>query len=287
MNIAIIGGSGFIGRHIAEACKREGNHVTNYARKSHAAEDNLVAIDLREVESVAIWKARLTAHKTSAVINCVGILKGTNAEMDAVHHRSSAAIALACREMKIPFLHVSMLGFYDSPDTPYFVSKRRGEEAIRVADPGAIIVRPSVIFGDDSPATKLMLQHAASPLFVLPQHTKPIAPVHIDDVAQLCAYLITTLRAQGRDIDVVGDAEMSIAGYLARLREAKTPKRARLVKLPNKLFRFAASAASKLGSKTFCPEVVDLMEHAHIGRPGAIHQWLHHPAKPVAEFQRA
>ncbi len=287
MNIAIIGGSGFIGRHIAEACKQSHHSVKNYARASYVGQEAIEPVDLRDVESVAVWKARFELSKTTGVINCVGILQGSIAEMDAVHHLSPAAIALACRELKIPFLHVSMLGFYDSPDTPYFVSKRRGEEAIRVADPGAIIVRPSVIFGYDSPATKLMLQHAASPLFVLPQHTKPIAPVHIDDVAQLCAYLITTMRAQGRDIDVVGDCEMSIAGYLARLREARTPKRARLVKLPNRLFRLAATAASKLGSKNFCPEVIDLMEHAHIGRPGAIHQWLHHPAKPVGEFQRA
>ncbi len=287
MNIAIIGGNGFIGRHIACAVEQNADSPVVFARQARGTQH----IDLAQTESAQKWKVRLQDANIGAVINCVGVLQGTPVEMDAIHHRSPAAIAAACRALRIPFLHIGVAGFYDSPKTPYFQSKRRGEEAIRIANPGAIIVRPSVVFGLDSPATQILLRQAASPVFVLPVRTKPIAPIHIDDLATLCAYLVGTIRAQGRDIDVVGDTEMTIADYLGKLRAARnqsgaTSRPATLLALPNALFRFFARIAAALGSKTFCPEVTDLMEHAHIGQPGAISHWLHRPGQSVAQFQQ-
>lgn len=283
MNIAIIGGNGFIGRHIARAVTDNADQAIIYARDARGAQ----LVDLATAESASVWSARFAEAGVDAVINCVGILRGTQREYDAVHHQSPAAIARACHDAKLPFLHIGVLGFYDSPTTPYFVSKRRGEEAIRIAYPGTIIVRPSVVFGHDSPATKIMLAHAKSPVCVLPKHTKVIAPIHVEDLAELCAYLVGTIRAQGRDIDAVGPREMSIATYIAHLRHGMYGNRtvAQLQwRLPNAVFRGLARVAATFGSKTFCEEVIDLMEHAHVGNPGAISHWLHRRPVDVTAF---
>ena len=280
MNIAIIGGHGFIGRHIAAAVAQQNDLPVVFARGENAD----MRVDLRDAETTHQWQAKLTAKRIDAVINCVGILQGSVADMDAVHHCAPAAIASACRALKVSYLHIGVLGFYDSPAAPYFISKRRGEEAIRIANPAATIVRPSLVFGLDSAATKITLAHAKSPLCVLPRKTKSIAPIHVDDLAALCAYLVGTIRAQGRDIDAVGSREMSIADYIARLRIAMQQPPALQMRLPNALFRVAARIAATCGSKTFCPEVIDLMEHAHVGTPGALAHWLHRPPIAVAQF---
>jgi hypothetical protein len=119
----------------------------------------------------------------------------------------------------------------------------------------------------------------------LPKKTKAIAPIHVDDLAELCAYLVTTIRAQGRDIDAVGTAELSIADYIATLRASMGHGAAMQLRLPNGLFLLAAKLSVSLGSKTFCPEVIDLMQHAHVGAPGAITHWLHKRPIPARAFQ--
>jgi uncharacterized protein YbjT (DUF2867 family) len=285
MNIAIIGGNGFIGRHIADACRANNDTPVVFARSATAD----VCVDLQKAEPAHVWRARFDTHRIEAVINCVGILQGEPDVKDAVHHRAPAAMARACHDAKMPFLHVGVLGFYDSPATPYFVSKRRGEEAIRIAYPGAIIVRPSLVFGEDGPATQIMLAHAKSPVCVLPRLTKAIAPIHVDDLAELCAYLVGTIRAQGRDIDAVGAREMSIATYISHLRHGLNASHTieqLQVRLPNAVFRALARCAAALGGKTFCPEIIDLMEHAHVGQSGAIAHWLHRRPREVESFMQ-
>jgi hypothetical protein len=56
------------------------------------------------------------------------------------------------------------------------------------------------------------------------------------------------------------------------------------LRLPNGWFRALARAGAAMGSKTFCPEVIDLMMHAHVGQPGAISHWLHRPPRAVSTF---
>ncbi len=282
MRILIIGGRGFIGRHIAAACEREGHQALIAARR--AAGGN-VACDLDRDKDCGSWSARLDG--IDAVINCAGLLHGTPAQLQAVHCDAPAAIAMACANAKIPFLHISVLGLDRAPDTAYFRSKRNGESAIRSANSAAIIVRPSLVFGKDSPATQLMLLQSRLPVFVLPVETQPIAPIHVDDLAHLCLCLVGTMRAYGCDVDCVGSDEMSIADYMQALRGARRSRRAHILAVPNRWMRLALSAAAYCGAKMLRPEALDLMEHAHTGNRRTFARWMHRMPRPVGVFEVA
>ncbi len=283
MKILIIGGKGFIGRHIAQACRAQGHTVLLAVRKA-APED--IACDLQRDITSEVWEQRIKT--VDAVINCVGLLHGSADAMQAVHCDAPVAIAKACAQHSKPFLHISVLGLQHAAQTPYFTSKRAGEERIRTVNAATIIVRPSVVFGMDSPASTWLMLQARLPLLTLPRDTQPIAPVHVDDLAALCARLIGTMRALGADVDCVGTQTMSMETYLKALREAfVTRQRADNVKVlhvPNRLMRLGLVTAGMAGAATLRTEALDLLEHAHVGNPHDFERWMHYKPRPVASF---
>ncbi|MGL4576762.1 MAG: NAD-dependent epimerase/dehydratase family protein [Burkholderiaceae bacterium] len=279
MRILIVGGKGFIGRHIAKACADAGHTPLIAARAKHGAD---IACDLREDVDAEAWGSRL--KQCDAVINCVGLLFGSAQDLQAVHCDAPAAVAAACKAAKKPFLHISVLGLEHAASTPYFTTKRDGESAILAANPAAIIVRPGAVFGLDSPATQLLLLQARLPLIVTPRHACEVAPVHVDDLAQLCAALIGTVRAAGAHVDCVGSETMSIAAYIQALRTALGLGQAKALSLPNAFMRAALALPTRLGARVMRTEVMDLMEHAHTGDARMFARWMRRPPRSVNTF---
>lgn len=283
MNILIVGGRGFIGRHIAATCVAGGHKVTLGVRKLKP-QDNEIACNLFTDIDAKTWLPKLA--NIDAVINTVGLLHATPAEHKAVHADAPAALAAACAALRKPFLHISMLGLDHAAHTNYFESKRSGEDAVRAAHSGAIIVRPSLVFGVDSPATRLLLMQSYLPVLCLPADTKTIAPIHVDDLAALCLSLITTMRSMGCDVDAVGAEECSIATYVQTLRVARGRKRAAMVNVPNSWMRIGMQCAAFCGARNIIPEALDLMEHQHTGDARAFTRWMRRAPTPIASFQR-
>jgi uncharacterized protein YbjT (DUF2867 family) len=279
MRILIVGGKGFIGRHIATACRAAGHMPVIAARANYAAD---MHCDLAAPEDAVHWPKRIA--KVDAVINCVGLLFGSTQVLQAVHCDAPAAMAAACKAASKPFLHVSVLGLENAADTPYFNTKRDGEAAITAANPAAIIVRPGAVFGLDSPATQLLLLQARLPLIVNAKQACAIAPVHVDDLAQLCATLIGTVRAAGARVDCVGGEVMSIAAYVQTLRAGLGHSTAKTLHIPNAWMRGALTFTTRLGARTLRTEVMDLMEHEHTGDPKMFVRWMRRPPRAVNTF---
>ena len=232
--------------------------------------------------TAAAWQPLL--ENVQAVINAAGILRGSAQQHQHIHCDVPAALAAACEAAKKPFLHISALGLDNAKATPYFSSKRDGEVAIRMANSAAIIVRPSLVFGAESAATKLMLLQARLPFLVQPASSKPVAPIHVDDLAKLCITLINTMRALGCDVDAVGQKNLSIGDYINALRQAMHCKPRPIGHLPNGLMRAALQLSACLGAKTLVPEALDLMEHAHVGDAHHYVRWMHHQPRPISAF---
>ncbi len=283
MNIFIVGGNGFIGRHIVSAAIAQGHQVVRGVRLEQMEPNGTRACDMQHDVAAKTWLPRLT--NIDAVINCVGVLRASIDVMQSTHCDSPAALAAACAELKKPFLHVSALGLDQAADTPYFVSKRDGEAAVRAAHSGAIIVRPSLVFGHDSPATQLLLLQSHFPVLCVPTDTKAIAPIHVDDLAALCLSLIGTVRALGCDVDAVGATECTIADYVQTLRIARGHPRAALVRVPNRWMRIGLKCAAFCGARTITPEALDLMEHDHTGDARSFTRWMRRAPAAMTAFQ--
>ena len=190
--VTIYGGSGFVGRYIARRLAKEGWRIRVAVRRPNEAlflkpygavgQVEPVACNIRDDASV-----RAAMRGADAVVNCVGILNriGRNS-FDAVQAEGAGRIArIAAEEGVAHLVQVSAIGADRNSASDYARSKALGEDAVRAAFPGAVILRPSVIFGPEDGFFNRFASMARLP-FVLPvvgAETR-FQPVYVDDVAQ-------------------------------------------------------------------------------------------------------
>lgn len=190
--VTIYGGSGFVGRYIARRMAQAGWRVRVAVRRPNEAmhvkpygvvgQVEPVFCNIRDDASV-----RAVMQRADAVVNCVGTFdrKGKNS-FQAIQAEGATRIArLAAEEGVAHLVHLSAIGADTGSASAYARSKAVGEAGILKYFPGAVILRPSVIFG---PEDKFFNRFAAMTRFgpVLPvigADTR-FQPVYVDDVAQ-------------------------------------------------------------------------------------------------------
>ena len=190
----VLGGSGFVGAHICEKLVRLGWSVTVPTRRRNNARNvmhlpGLTVLEFDVHDEPALTNA-LAGH--DAVINCVAILQGTQAEFERTHVDLPHKLVRACAANGVKQLvHISALGVKTSdPDAApslYLRSKGRGEQAIAAACRNGVqvaILRPSVIFGHGDKFLNLFarLQEVA-PFMPLAGADARFQPVWVEDVA--------------------------------------------------------------------------------------------------------
>ena len=131
MRALVLGGGGFLGRHVAAALARRGHEVTVGSRCGNRGAAFPVRVArFEDLAAPAAWRTLL--RDVDAVVNCVGILRERGrATYDAVHHRAPAALAGACAQARIRLVHISALGLAADARSGFIQSKRSGEDALR------------------------------------------------------------------------------------------------------------------------------------------------------------
>ncbi len=189
--VTIYGGSGFVGRYVAQRMARAGWRVRVAVRRPNenifvrtygaVGQVEPVLCNVRDDASV-----RATARGADAVVNCVGILNeiGRNT-FAAVHDEAARRIArVAADEGVAHLVHVSAIGADAGGDYEYARSKGRGEKAVLAAFPDAVILRPSVIFGpEDRFFNRFAAMARLSPVLPVVGADTLMQPVYVDDVA--------------------------------------------------------------------------------------------------------
>lgn len=190
--VTIYGGSGFVGRYIARRMAKEGWRVRVAVRRPNEAmyvkpygvpgQVEPVLCNIRDDASVAA-----AMQGADAVVNCVGILNahGKNG-FDAVQVDGAARVARKAHKLGVERLvHISALGADVEGDSDYARTKALGEEAVRGYFPGAVILRPSVIFGtEDQFFNRFAGMASLSPVLPIAKGKTLFQPVYVDDVAR-------------------------------------------------------------------------------------------------------
>ena len=193
--VTIFGGSGFVGRHVAQLMAKEGWRIRVACRRPNEAlfvraygvvgQIEPVFCNIRDDASVAAALAG-----ADAVVNCVGTFdRGGANNFDAVQHLGAERVArLARRAGASHMVHLSAIGADAKSDSAYQRSKAEGEAAVRSAFPGAIILRPSVIFGaGDGFFNRFAAQSRLGPILPIIGANTRFQPVHVEDVAKAAA----------------------------------------------------------------------------------------------------
>ena len=205
-NVLVIGGSGFIGRHVVAALATRGVRVTVPSRRRERAK-HLILLPTVEVVQADVFErgvlARLAAGK-QAVVNLVGILHG---DFQRAHVELPQAAVNACRAAGVKrLLHMSALGAARSAPSDYLRSKAIGEEAVLAAtDLDVTVFRPSVVFGPEDRFLNLFAQLARFlPVLALACPRAQFQPVYVGDVAHVMAAALGEKETFGRRFDLCG-----------------------------------------------------------------------------------
>ena len=203
--VTIYGGSGFIGRYIARRMAKQGWRVRVAVRNPNDAgfvrtfgavgQVEPVFCNIRDDASVAS-----VMYESDAVVNCVGILaeKGKN-KFDAVQVDGPERIArIAAQQGVERLVHISAIGADANSRSEYARTKALGEEAILKHMPGAVILRPSLVFG---PEDRLFNRFAGmarlAPILPIAGGNSLFQPVYVDDVAHAAEMGVTGHAAPG------------------------------------------------------------------------------------------
>jgi len=193
--ITIYGGSGFLGRHVVRALARRDYRIRVAVRRPELAgflqplgrvgQIHAVQANIRNGASVAA-----AARDASVLINLVGILfERGRQRFDAVHTVGAEQVALAANAHGARLVHVSAIGADENSPSHYARSKAVAEKLVLAAQPTAVVMRPSIIFGpEDDFFNRFAALARISPALPLigGGHTR-FQPVFVGDVAAAIA----------------------------------------------------------------------------------------------------
>ena len=203
--VTIYGGSGFIGRYIARRLAKQGWRVRIAVRRPNDAmfvrpygavgQVEPVLCNIRDDASV-----RAAMAGADAVVNCVGVGNELGANgFDAVQHQGAGRIARIAAETGVArMVHLSAIGADAGSASAYARSKAAGEAAVLAMMPHAMILRPSVVFGnEDGFFNRFAAMTRLGPVLPLIGAETRFQPVYVDDVAQAAVLGVIGQAAPG------------------------------------------------------------------------------------------
>src|SRR6186713_2867574 len=148
--ILLLGGTGFVGRHVCEKLAQLQCRVTVVTRRRDNARHlqmlPLVDVIEADIHDSTALAPLLAGH--DAVVNLVAILHGNEAKFEKAHVQFPLALARACEASGFRrIVHISALGASPGSASMYQRSKARGEAVLLSTGLDVTVLRPSVIFG--------------------------------------------------------------------------------------------------------------------------------------------
>jgi NADH dehydrogenase len=228
--VCILGGSGFVGRHLCAWLARRRCQVRVLTRRRERARHLLVFpnLELLETDVHSTSKLSVLFRGCDAVINLVGILNEGSDDSETftdVHDALPAKVAEACEFNRISrLLHMSALNADHDALSKYLKTKAAGEAATHAAQSAGINVtsfRPSVIFGpDDDFFNRFAKLLSITPwVFPLACPQSRFAPVYVEDVARAFIDSLDDKRTFGQRFDLCGPKSYTLKAlveYTAR-----------------------------------------------------------------------
>jgi NADH dehydrogenase len=263
--VTIIGGSGFIGRHLVRALAKRGYRIRVASRRPDLAghvQPLGAPGQIMPVQANVRYPASLAAacDGATAVINLTGILSSSRAQsFDAIHVFGAEASARAAKNAGARvFIQMSALGADPASASAYARSKAMGEAKAKMVFPGAIILRPSIVFGpEDNFFNKFAaLSRLAPALPLLGGGRTKFAPLFVGDLAKVFAMLIDRGEASGTTYELGGPEVFTFKQLMEFTLETIGRKRL-LVPVP---WPIAKLLGTVLGILPYAPLTADQVE---------------------------
>jgi uncharacterized protein YbjT (DUF2867 family) len=269
--VAIFGGSGFLGRHVVRALAKRGYRVRVAVRRPELAghlqpmgrvgQIHAVQANLRYPESVTA-----ATRDADIVINLVGILfERGRQRFDTVMTAGAQAVAQAAKAVAAPLIHVSAIGADENSTSRYAQAKARGERLVLSAHDGAVIVRPSIIFGpeDDFFNRFAALARVSPALPLVGGGVTRMQPVFAGDVAEAIARAVDGNLQPGATYEL-GGPHVRTFRELMQFVLTTAQRRRVLIPVPFALMKLQALGLQFLPKPPITPDQVELLKRDNI-----------------------
>ena len=224
MRIAITGGTGFVGGHLARRLVAAGHEVVLIAR----------GLDRRDAEIYNLPNVRFVSSDLStaedlerafaaceAVAHCAGINREIGQQtykqvhIDGTHNVVEAMRGAAVRKLIL----LSFLRARPNCGSAYHESKWAAEEIVRASGLDYTIFKAGVIYG----LGDHMLDHLSHALYTFPvfglvgMKEKPIRPLAVEDLLRMMEAALTDGRMSRKTIGVMGPEELTLGDAVQRV----------------------------------------------------------------------
>uniref|UniRef100_A0A7S0VSX6 NAD-dependent epimerase/dehydratase domain-containing protein n=1 Tax=Hemiselmis tepida TaxID=464990 RepID=A0A7S0VSX6_9CRYP len=216
----VLGSTGMLGRYVVNKLGRVGSQVVVPYRGNEEDSRHLklmgdlgmivpMPFHARDFDSIV-----KTVERSDIVINCIGKQELTmNFNFFGANVETAHNIARACAEAGVPrLIHVSALAADEGSPSEWVRRKAEGEQAVLSHFPGATIVRPSVMFGEEDKFLNLIAKWYQI-MGVCPMYgaaNNKIRPVYVDDVAEAIRAVVFDPVKDGGVYDLEGPEEYTL-----------------------------------------------------------------------------
>lgn len=227
MRVAITGGTGFVGRHLAQELVGRGHEVVLIAQGRDRRDPSAYEIphaDFFPADLTSVEQLTRAFGACGAVAHCAGINREIGKQTyKRVHVQGTRIVMEAAQRAGVG--KVSLLSFLRArPDcgSGYHESKWAAEEIVRGSGVDYTILKPGVIYGRGDH----MLDHLSHALHTFPVFALvgferlPVRPVAVEEVARVLAASLTEGRLPGRTVWVLGPEEMTLEEAVKRVGQA-------------------------------------------------------------------
>ncbi|MDB5538848.1 MAG: hypothetical protein JWQ89_575 [Devosia sp.] len=269
--VTVFGGAGFIGTQLVQQLARRGYRIRVAVRRPDLAghvrplgavgQVMPIQANIRNRDSV-----ERAIRGAAIVINLVGIGNERGKQrFRAVHTLGAKNVAEAARALGVTQLvHVSALGADPQSPSTYARSKAFGETEVLVAYPGAVIIRPSIVFGPgDGFFNRYGMLARLLPVLPVIGGKSRFQPVYVGDVAEAIARAAEGKVRTGRIYEIGGPEVATHKQLVARVL-ADTGRNNPLLPLPAGLAKLMALPLAILPSPLITADQVDLLQTDNI-----------------------
>ena len=272
--VTIIGGTGFLGRHIVRQLAKAGYTLRVIVRNPSSADAQALKTG-GDVGQIVLTSGNLAypqslvgkVEDSFAIINLVGVLFESGSQgFSRLHAQGAEKLAQMAAAAGVPrLIHMSALGVDKAHGSTYANSKMLGEKAVLAAFNNATILRPSVVFGaEDNFFTQFASMAAFFPALPLigGGNTK-FQPVYAGDVARAVEICLANPATAGRIFELGGPKVYSFREILAYILQLMHKKRL-LVSLPFSVASAIGSVAQHLPCPKLTRDQVRLLKYDNV-----------------------
>ena len=282
MNIVLFGASGFIGSRVAKILRAHGHTLRTPSRSE---------FDYLQPNEAA---ARSILSDADAVFNCIGVMSPDERILETVHHHTPALLAKIAAEQGVQhWVQLSALGADPKHSVAFVGSKGHGDEAVcrigAVHGMRVLLARPSLVYGRGGASCELFIRLTNLPLIALPNGGRfDVQPVHVADVAQGLANLLTSSLPHGTVLNMTGSRSLTLAQYLNILRQTLHRKPAqRVLPIPLPLLRPVLPLAKLFSNGIVSPDSFTLLQQGSCADSRPFAELLGRPPLAAEQFAAA